>query len=137
MGGANSMSKRNKPAPPPRMSESHLSVAGASSFISPKSMSETDSAMAESEIAGEGGDALQEMDEEDYEYYYDEDGDGAETTAEVGFLSVEDAKASNEKNKESLVSEADFEAVFGMAKEAFYGQPMWKQTQQKKKNGFF
>jgi len=130
---ASSHSMRSKPKPPPRMSESHLSVAGSSEFGSPKSLSAE--IVTESQMENGDGDALQEMDEDEYEYYYEEDGDGDE--AETGFLSVEEARASSGAKKENLMSDGDFESVFGMAKDAFYGQPMWKQTQQKKNNGFF
>lgn len=53
------------------------------------------------------------------------------------FLSIEEAKQQNGTDKEKWLSDSDFQSVFGMDKEAFYGQPAWKQKGQKRSKGFF
>ena len=39
--------------------------------------------------------------------------------------------------REHYLSDADFEAVFGVDKATFFAQPKWKRTQQKKRHGLF
>eukprot|EP01084_Bolivina_argentea_P105673 189249_1 len=51
--------------------------------------------------------------------------------------SIDEAKAIKGADKEKYLSDQDFVSVFGMAKDAFYKQPVWKQKQQKQKKGFW
>ena len=53
------------------------------------------------------------------------------------FVSIEDAMNRKGANRERLLSDADFESVFGMNKEAFETLPGWKQKNLKKAKGFF
>ena len=39
--------------------------------------------------------------------------------------------------REHYLSDADFEALFGVSKEIFFAQPKWKRTQAKKRHGLF
>ncbi|URE44348.1 Villin headpiece domain [Musa troglodytarum] len=41
------------------------------------------------------------------------------------------------KQREAYLSDAEFETVLGMTKEAFYQQPKWKQDMQKRKVDLF
>ncbi|XP_072995561.1 villin-2-like [Typha latifolia] len=68
------------------------------------------------------------------------DENGRETTFNYEQLK---AKSSNPvsgidyKRREAYLSDAEFETVFGLTKEAFYRQPKWKQDMQKRKVDLF
>jgi len=57
--------------------------------------------------------------------------------AELQDPSVWRAKGVNASEREKYLSEADFQAVFGMSKEAFAKLPKWKKDAQKKSQGLF
>ncbi|CAA7405915.1 unnamed protein product [Spirodela intermedia] len=65
---------------------------------------------------------------------------GAECTFSYERLkakSTNPAKGIDYKRREAYLSDADFQAVLGMSKEAFYRQPKWKQDMQKRKADLF
>ncbi|XP_078436450.1 villin-2-like isoform X2 [Wolffia australiana] len=65
---------------------------------------------------------------------------GAECTFSYERLkakSTNPAKGVDYKRREAYLSDAEFQSVMGLSKEAFYRQPKWKQDMQKKKMDLF
>ncbi|XP_058077482.1 villin-2 [Magnolia sinica] len=68
----------------------------------------------------------------------DENGGGSTFSYErVKAKSTNPASGIDYKRREAYLSDAEFESVLGMKKEAFYRQPKWKQDMQKRKADLF
>ena len=67
--------------------------------------------------------------------YEIEESDGNGQSAQ--YLSIDEAKALKSADKETYLNDDDFQSVFGMEKQSFYGLAKWRQKALKKTAGFF
>ncbi|XP_065856405.1 villin-3 [Euphorbia lathyris] len=126
-------------SPPP---ESNVSPGGKSE----NSLSETEGAEELSEVKETEEDAsVSESVGEDSEPKQDSEQDDNGSDSSQRTFSYDQLKAHSEnpvtgidfKRREAYLAEEEFQSIFGVAKDAFYKMPKWKQDMQKKKADLF
>ncbi|XVE75601.1 hypothetical protein DITRI_Ditri12bG0106500 [Diplodiscus trichospermus] len=131
--------KKSPDESPTRSTSSPLAIASPP----PEAKSEADPSEAEDsqEVAVAETGVVSETNGVDSEPKQDENGSGSTQST----FSYDQLKAKSEnpvtgidfKRREAYLSNEEFQTVFGMAKEAFYKMPKWKQDMQKKKVDLF